>query len=325
MEGKINHYTQVHKFISIIQRKSDGKNIGMRAAELGLEEVVLDIIDKSEEACTQVDNDGRNIGIYSARSNLKTATLLSLQNTEVRIQRDKYGKNIEDYQYSYFKDKEFWLRQELKPLYNEIVEDIKKLDADNYNGNDKRRIILEQKIINKIKQDERVLTYQNENGENLGMRAAHAKLENLVLYTLENGEASVQQNNHGLNIGMYSAIAELPKATLKALDNKVASMQQSEYGNNIGMFACEHDMEDAVIVALDNPIASIQVNFYYQNIGIIAAQRGMKDATIKALKNKSACKQETSRGKTIYDYTKQLFDDNETEMTDTIDSQDMEN
>ena len=63
----------------------------------------------------------------------------------------------------------------------------------------------------------------------------------VLIYALQNKEASLQQSKYGHNIGMLVASNEnVPECVISfALKNKEASVQQNQYGKNIGMIvAC---------------------------------------------------------------------------------------
>jgi len=159
---------------------------------------------------------------------------------------------------------------------------------------------MENDIINIIDKDDSILTCQDLNGRNLGMIAALASCEKVVLRTLENEEAIIQTDRHGQNVGFYSAWRGLAKATSKVLDNPVASTQQNERGSIIGMEAAHHpDMEDVVIKALQNKEASVMTDCQGFNIGIEAAKYGLIRAAEFALQNEEAAKQVNTWGDTI--------------------------
>ena len=73
-----------------------GKNIGMMAAELGLEKVVLRALDNNE-ASIQTDCHGQNLGIYAARYDMETAVLKSMDNKDSVLQQDIDCCNIAMY------------------------------------------------------------------------------------------------------------------------------------------------------------------------------------------------------------------------------------
>ena len=150
---------------------------------------------------------------------------------------------------------------------------------------------VQEKVINLINEDERVLFIRDDCGRHIGFDACRLKLEDVVIRVLENEKASLIQDNAGYNLGMMSAIYELDKATLKALDNTQASLQQNNIGNNIGMYASTNCSEVVTLKALENDEASIQQDETGYNIGMICAQNGLKQATFKALENVKARKQ----------------------------------
>ena len=145
---------------------------------------------------------------------------------------------------------------------------------------------VEEKVLELIERDESVLTIMDSYNQNIGMRAVSLGLEEIVLRSLDNKEASLQQNDWKRNIGMLSANMGLKRATLKALDNYEASVQLSDDKKNIGMFAAYGGLEDAVIKALDNKEASCQRTDDGLTIAMMAVSLGMKNATKKALDNR---------------------------------------
>lgn len=68
-------------------------NLGMLAAEYGLEEIVLLVLD-NEKASVQQDCNGKNIGMYAAINGLERAVLKALDNEEASVQQDEKGMNI---------------------------------------------------------------------------------------------------------------------------------------------------------------------------------------------------------------------------------------
>lgn len=160
---------------------------------------------------------------------------------------------------------------------------------------------VEEKVIELINEDERVLLLTDKKGRNVGFDAAELELEEIVIRVLDNHEASTMQDNQGQNLGMVSAINGLSKATYKALDNSVASVQIDYNGNNIGMFCPANCDEVVSIKALDNKEASMQLGglSYNYNIGMLCAERGLLTATLKALDNEEASTQQNMLGQNI--------------------------
>lgn len=175
-------------------------------------------------------------------------------------------------------------------------------NADEYN-----RRMIENNIIQTLKEHPHLITHQFKSIENnnIGMLCVDASLEQVILFTLDNMVASTQQNRNGCNIGMKCASHGLLKATLKALDNIKASIQQDKDGWNIGMHSAYSKMEEAVIKALDNPTASIQQNKIKNNIGMFSASFGLTQATNKALTNTTASNQQNLFGLTISDIVRE--------------------
>ena len=141
--------------------------------------------------------------------------------------------------------------------FKKYLPEVKKLREEGYEHFKVKET--EEKILKIIEEDERVLTKQNLSGCNIGMMAAELGLENVVLRSLDNEEASLQQDEYGYNIGMYSAMHKLEKATIKALNNEKASLQQEKICDmNIGMISARYGLEKATLKALDNKKACLQ-------------------------------------------------------------------
>ena len=68
-------------------------NIGMYAAEVGLDKVVLRCLD-DDVASTQVDHDGMNIGMYAAQYGLEDCVIKALNNKVASLQQDVNGCNL---------------------------------------------------------------------------------------------------------------------------------------------------------------------------------------------------------------------------------------
>lgn len=131
-----------------------------------------------------------------------------------------------------------------------------------------------------------VLTYQDENGMNLGMWACEYKMEPIVLMALDDAEASIQQDKYGQNIGMFAAWKELEGASLKALDNVEASVQQEKSGWNIGMRAACKGMAKATAKALQNTQARKQKNVLNDTIESLAKENGLSGVVKKFYNSK---------------------------------------
>lgn len=89
------------KFVSLLKKypelltyqNASGRNLGMKAALCGLEDIVLIALDNYEASVQQTDT-GYNIGMFSAASGLEIATLKALDNQEASIQQNGSGENI---------------------------------------------------------------------------------------------------------------------------------------------------------------------------------------------------------------------------------------
>lgn len=68
-------------------------NIGMIAARLGYENIVIETLE-NEIASVQRNANGQNIGMVAALNGLENATLKALENFDASIMQDKMGNNI---------------------------------------------------------------------------------------------------------------------------------------------------------------------------------------------------------------------------------------
>lgn len=73
-----------------------GLNLGMIAADYGLERVVVKCLD-NETASLQVDNNGQTIGIHAAIAFLKKATIKAMKNSYAYWHMDNEGQRISNY------------------------------------------------------------------------------------------------------------------------------------------------------------------------------------------------------------------------------------
>ena len=76
-----------------IQQDNHRMNIGMYAAQSGMEDATLNALNNLE-ASTQQDVNGKNIGMYAAQNGLELATYKSLIHPYASIQQDIIGYNI---------------------------------------------------------------------------------------------------------------------------------------------------------------------------------------------------------------------------------------
>jgi len=210
-------------------------------------------------------------------------------------------------QYISSKSKVFDENENVELLYQSILKELKEYkdvyfeEAKKLNGHQHFKVKeVQEKIINLINEDDRVLLIKNQYGRTLGFFACELKLEDVVLRVLDNYESSIIQDENGKNVGMESVSCGLHKAALKALDNKELSCQtMGSSGWNIGMFCAINGFEEGVIKALDNKEASLQQGSDGRNIGMYAAESKLNRATFKALDNYEASIQVDRRGKNI--------------------------
>lgn len=74
------------------------------------------------------------------------------------------------------------------------------------------------------------------------MWAADLGLEEIVILTLDNKEASTQQDNDGYNIGMWAARSGLKNATQKAFLYPVGRYHKNKYGDSIESLALQNNI-----------------------------------------------------------------------------------
>lgn len=233
------------------------QNIGMLAANLKLENVVLRALDNEEES-TKIDGFvGNNLGMYAAINCLERATLKALDNHTASCMQNCNCDTI-----GMIAARSGLTSCVLKSLDNKVSSLI-----------------------------------QNWYGDNLGMVAAQMYMEEAVLKALDNDDMSKQVNNKNETIGIISAKHNLKLASEKALENKEASGVLDAVGKNLGMYCAENGWEDLTLIALDDHRNSIQqdkINRF--NIGMYAALKGMKKATMKALMDTIASHEITYAG-----------------------------
>lgn len=236
------------------------QSIGMIAADLKLENVVLRALDNEEES-TKIDGFvGNNLGMYAAINGLEKATLKALDNHTASCMQNLNCDTI-----GMIAARSGLTSCVLKALDNKVSSLI-----------------------------------QDWHGDNLGMVAAKMYMEEAVLKALDDDEMSKQVNNRNENIGIISASHNLKLASEKALKNKETSGVLDAVGKNLGMYCAENGWEDLTLIALDDHINSIQqdkINRF--NIGMYAALKGMKKATMKALMDTTASHEITYAGTSL--------------------------
>lgn len=240
------------KILSLINENDDvlkivdkeGYNIGMLAAKLKLEDVVLRALDNMEASLQQSYIGKMNIGMYAAEYDLEKATIKALDNAEASLQQSTYRENIG------MKAAKYGLEEAT----------IKALD--NYEAS--------------IQQDFW--------GYNIGMYAVQSRLEKASLKALDNEKASLQYTKQEQNtIGLMAVEKGMEKVALKALENPLACTHQNKFGRNIGMEAMMKRMENVGLKALDDYGAAIQIDDWGWNIGMFAAFAGVESCAMKSV------------------------------------------
>lgn len=178
IEDKIIRLIDDNEEILTIPIKYGEENLGIYAAKLGLENVVLRILDNTQASIYQ-NHLGYNIGMIAAKQKMEKATLKALDNPIASIQQNKYGCNIG-----------------MLAAANEM----------------------EKCVLKALDNPIASCQQGGEVNENIGMVAALNKLENAVIKALDNEEACRQLNAFRYNIGFMAAKYGLKNATLKALD-----------------------------------------------------------------------------------------------------------
>lgn len=232
------------KIISLIDENEEvltiiknNRNLGMLAAQLGLENVVIRAIE-NEEVLHHKDDLSKTVGMYCAENKLEKAVMMILDDPISCLLCDTINhRNLGMYCAMFGLE---------KPL-------IKSLD--NYGAS--------------IQQD----VY----GWNIGMHAVSSGCEEAVMKALDNHEASIQQDCDGWNIGMYVGNVGMENAAIKALDNLTASIQQDKDGWNIGMYCASSDLEQATLKAIKNPLARKQKDYTGTSLITMVQESDMKN------------------------------------------------
>jgi hypothetical protein len=102
-----------------------GLNLGMIAADYGLERVVVKCLD-NETASLQVDNNGQTIGIHAAIAFLKKATIKAMRNRYAYWHLDNDGQRISNYAEKFMEVEEL-RKVEDKIKYERALENMEKM------------------------------------------------------------------------------------------------------------------------------------------------------------------------------------------------------
>jgi len=186
-EAKILKLIEEDESAITIQNES-GTNIGMYAADLELENIVLRVLD-NEEASLQQDNYRMNIGMIAAENGLEKAVLKALDNDKASIQVNCCGQNIGMYAAIYELEDAV-----IKSLDNPVAS--LQQDSDGTNIGMTAAWYRLNRAVLKALDNEEASVQQEYNGYNIGMMSAQRGLEDCVLKALDNKVARNQVDKH---------------------------------------------------------------------------------------------------------------------------------
>ena len=259
-----------------------GENLGMIAADKGLEKFVCFVLD-DEKASIQKDIFGKNIGMKAALNNMQKAVLKALDNPVASIQQNADGKNIGMYCAIECNEEAV-----LKALENPIAA-IQQSKIGRNIGMYCAVRKMEVAVLKALENKEASLQ-QDKDGINIGMLAAKYGLENAAIEALDNPDASVQQDHGEMNIGMHCAENKLEIATLVALKNDVARNQVDLTNSNIAHFAVDSKLENVVLKVFDcYPECLEQKNSGGENIAVASIFSGLQSCVMRALDFEELC------------------------------------
>lgn len=154
----------------------------------------------------------------------------------------------------------------------------------------------------------KILRYQDENGNNLGMVACQVKLSRIILASLCDPVASNQVNVYGNTIAMYCAYYDVNDVLDMLLCDSEVCRKQNKSGMTLGMIMANNRRTDEQLLlkALDDDSCVLQ-NDDGKNIGMFCALSKFKQATLKAMENKDIRRQIDKYGKNIFDHAKNVF------------------
>ena len=186
-------------------------NIGMTAADLGIESVALRALD-NEKASIQQNKNKKTIGMIAAYSRLENVVDKALDNEKACTLQDYSNQNL-----------------------GCIVAD--------FLGNEQLTI--------KALSNETASLQQDVYGKNIGMYAARRQMPEATMFALDNKIASIQQDEDGKNIGMIAAEYGLDDCVLKALENEEARNQKSNDIWTMGILTVMRQNPKSSIKCLD--------------------------------------------------------------------------
>ena len=222
-EEKVLKLIEKDDRVLTIQDKNSKKNIGMMAASLKLENIVLRALD-NETASTQQNLFGDNIGMISARFSLEKCVLKALDNKEASTQKAN-GSEV----------------------------NIGMLSA----------IHCLEKAVIKALDNEEASIQQDIDGSTIGMKVAREGMEELTLKAIENKRTLLLQDSHKRNMAMHCLYGGVFDCASMIVDEEpLVTTQQDEDGYNLAMWGLSYDAKDLVLKAMNDPMVLIQRTFY---------------------------------------------------------------
>ena len=265
-----------------------GKDIGIICAENKLEDCVLDFLDKYPDLLTHgKDSAENNIGLICASHKLEKAVIKALEigkeNKEFLLHENIERRNIGEFCVN-FGLEEAVLRAIDIPILSKC-----KMQDDNNLGmlaTSKGMYRVASKVI-----DNKINLYDtNEYGKNIGMLAAEQGFEDLVLKCLDDSELSLMPDYKWDLLGHYCMEYKLEQAGLKAIENKEAAIYKNRYGINMCACAAGYELESVVLKALD--IKEVMEDCFYDgetgfSTAFASAAYGLVECVKKVLKNEN--------------------------------------
>ena len=210
-----------------LKDEKTGANIGMYAAYLRLENVVLRTLDNSV-AATQRDIHGKNIGMYAAYNGLRRAALKALDNDVASCQQEKNHKMT----IGMLCANAGFEEGVIKALDNKKARRLKDID-----------------------------------GRNLGIYSACNQLKDATMKALDDEEASLQQTyTTKFTIGHYAVQNFMEECALKALDNPKLARLVDKWDVNFCMRSVNVGIKSVVEKGLKNIEIRNQQNYTHSKI-----------------------------------------------------------
>lgn len=233
-EEKVLKLIEKDDRVLTIQDKNSKKNIGMIAATLGLENVVLRALD-NDVASIQQDMFGYNIGMLCAKTGLQTCVLKALDNPIASLQK-AHGSETNIGMFAVIWD-------------------------------------MEEAVLKALENDKASLQQDNE-GMTIGMKAARKGMERCVLKAMENDRAILKLDKQKRSMAMHCLNNGLDNCVLKMLEKQpMISTQQDEDGYNLAMLSLSYSNKELVFAAMNDPMVLVQKTFYDHTLKDILMDR----------------------------------------------------